>query len=64
MPLLFGAGLIAGIIAGLFKLVGHDTQVIQWLLIIAVILLGAAGLAWGWGGGSPWWRGRGGRPAA
>lgn len=60
MPLLAIAAFIVFVIAGLFKLVGHDTQVIQWLLIIGGLLVSAA-VAWGWG--APWWRGRSG-PAA
>lgn len=52
---------IVFVIAAILKLVGKDTNALQWLLIIGGLLVSAA-VAWGWG--APWWRGRSGPPAA
>lgn len=51
---------IVFVIAAILKLVGKDTNALQWLLIIGGALVSAA-VAWGWGW--PRWGSRSG-PAA
>lgn len=59
---LFFIGFIVFLVAALFKLVGHHTGILQWLIIIGGLLACAAG-AWG-GCGRGWWTSRGGPPPA
>lgn len=55
MPFLFAAAFIVGVIAAIIKFVGKDTDAIQWLLIVGLLLVSAAGA---WYVGRPWWNGR------